>query len=66
MSREAAVQTDWALSRITLRIGSGGVVGPDDPEATVPLTELGSKLGMNASAKIYGTFIPLELSLIHI
>ena len=61
MSREAAVQTDWALSRITLRIGSGGVVGPDDPEATVPLTELGSKLGMNASAKIYGTFIPLEV-----
>lgn len=53
----ACLQTDWALSRMGIRIGSGD----DAPTAVVPLTELGSKLGMNSSAKIYGTFIPLEV-----
>lgn len=51
------LQTDWALSRIGLKIGSA----PDAPEAILRLTEVGSKLGMNASSKIYGTFIPLEV-----
>lgn len=32
------------------------------PAAQVGLTEIGSKLGMNSSSKLYGTFIPLEVT----
>lgn len=53
-------QTDWGMSGMVLRTGSAESVSSNDA-FVVPLTPLGSALGMDAQAKVYGTFIPLEL-----
>ena len=54
------MQTDWAIAAMRFR------VTPEGADASTPveiaLSEVGSKLGMNSSSKLYGTFIPLEVT----
>lgn len=55
------VQTDWAIAAMNFRVAPDGGAPDTATPVQVPLTEVGSKLGMNSSSKLYGTFIPVEV-----
>eukprot|EP00892_Ulva_mutabilis_P008991 jgi/Ulvmu1/6464/UM003_0095.1 len=55
-------QTDWAIAAMNFRVAPDGSDAADTAPQQVALSEVGSKLGMNSSSKLYGTFIPLEVT----